>query len=82
MTNCEMGKHAERVLKKNLLKLYTTSHNNTNWYTDTDGFLEYSLSRGSLCYKGPVLQKIILGVFWVPLVHIPDSSKGTQNHYS
>ena len=37
-----------RVFKKNSLKLHTASHNNTNWYTDTDGFLEHSPSGGSL----------------------------------
>ena len=59
---------------KNALKLDTASHNNASWYTDTDGFLEHSPSWGSLYYKGPTLQKIIL--FWgggaplyVPLLH-------------
>ena len=49
-----------KSLQKNSLKLDTASHNNTSWYTDTDGFLEHSPSRGSLHFKGPALQKIIL----------------------
>ena len=52
-----MGKCIERVFKKNLLKLNAASHNTTNWYTDTDGFLDHSPSGGSLNYKGPTLQK-------------------------
>ena len=53
--------------KKNLLKPNAASHNNASWYTDTDGFLEHSPSTGgSLYYKGPALQNIILGFFWVP----------------
>ena len=60
--------------KKNSLKPNTTSHNNTSWYTDTDGFLEHSPSMVSLYYRGPTLQKIIL--FWAdpPLV-------GTSHKY-
>ena len=46
--------------KKFLLKPDTASHNNASWYTDTDGFLEYSPSEGSLYYKGPTLQRITL----------------------
>ena len=49
--------------KENSLKLNGASHNNTKWYTDTDGFLEHSPSGGSLYYKGPALQKIIPGFF-------------------
>ena len=33
---------------------------NASWYTDADGFLEHSPGGGSLLYKGPALQKIIL----------------------
>ena len=55
-----MGKCIERVFKTNSLKPSAPSYNNASWYTDTDGFLEHSCSRGSLYYKGPVLQKIIL----------------------
>ena len=55
-----MGKHIERVFKKNSLKPNTASHNNARWYTDTDGFLEHSSSEGSLYYKGLALQKVIL----------------------
>ena len=55
-------------LQKNSLKLNAASHNNASWYTDTDGSLKPSLSRGRLYYKGPTLQKII-SVFWgVPLI--------------
>ena len=54
-----MGNHVERVVKKNSLKLNTATHNNASWYTDLDGFLEHSPSKGSLYYKGPALQKII-----------------------
>ena len=57
-----------KVFKKNSLKPNTTSHNNARWYTDTDGFLEHSPSRGSLYYKGPTLQKIIPGFFGSPLI--------------
>ena len=46
--------------KQNSLKLNVASHNNVSWCTDTDGFLEHSPSRGSLYYKGPAHQKIIL----------------------
>ena len=60
-----MGKRVERVFKKKLPKPNAASHNNTNWYIDTDEFLEHSLSRGSVYYKGPVLQKIV-GARWVP----------------
>ena len=45
---------------KNSLKLNAGSHNTTSWYTDTDGFLEHSPSRGSLYYKGLALQEIIV----------------------
>ena len=48
-----------KSLQKNSLKLDTASHNNTSWYTDTDGFLEHSPSRESMYYKGTTLQKII-----------------------
>ena len=63
-----MGKCIERVFKKNSLRLNEASHNTTSWYTDTDGFLEHSPSRGSLYYKGPILQKIILLWGDLPLV--------------
>ena len=68
-TQCSVGRcaHKSSIMKwanmlnlpKNSLKLNTASHNNASWYTDTDGFLEPSPSRGSLYYKGPALQKII-----------------------
>ena len=57
--------------KKNSVKPNTASHNNTRWYTDTDGFLEHSPSWGigrSLYYNGPTLQKIIPGGFGSSLV--------------
>ena len=50
----------------NLLKEYlkkfseaNAASHNTSWCTDTDGFPEHSPS-GSLHYKGPTVQKIIL----------------------
>ena len=55
-----IGKCIERVFQKNSLKLNAASHNNTSWYTGTDGFLEHSPSGGSLYYKAPALQKVIL----------------------
>ena len=65
-----MGKRVEKFFKINSVKPNAASHNNTGWYTDTDGFLKHSPSRGSLYYKEPTLQKIIMGFFggWVPLV--------------
>ena len=50
VTHHEMGKHVERVLKKNWLKLNVASHNKARGSTDTDGFLECSPSRGTLYY--------------------------------
>ena len=41
------------------------SHNNASWSTGTDKFLEHPPGRGSLYYKGPALQKIV--VFFVCL---------------
>ena len=49
----------ERVFRKNSLEPNAASHNNTSWHTDTDGLLEHSPSRGSLCYKGLALQKVV-----------------------
>ena len=43
------------------------SHNNGSWCADTDGFPEHSPSGGSLYYKGPALQKIILFVLSPPI---------------
>ena len=54
-----MGKCTDRVFKKHSVKLKAASHNNASWCTDIVGFLEHSLSRGSLYYKRPVLQKVI-----------------------
>ena len=67
----------------NTLKVFKKIHwskpqpiiTNTSWYTDTDEFLEYSPSGGSLCYKGPALQKIIS--FW----SIPPHVNKLQNDY-
>ena len=79
-----MGKHIERVFKKNSQKPNTASHNNASWYTDTVGFLEHSHSVEGLYYKGPILQKIILFfggslpyILWSTEVHksLPDGSK-------
>ena len=49
------------------LKPNAASHNNASWYTDTDGLLQHSPSRGGLCYKGSYLQKMILS-WGAPLV--------------
>ena len=48
-----------KSLQKNSLKLHAASHHNTSWYTDIDGFLGHSPSRGSLYYKALTLQKIV-----------------------
>ena len=67
--------HATFFLKGNFFVfcsiLNMASHNNAIWYTDLDGFLEHSPSGGSLYYKGPPLQMIILGFFCPP--HTGDS---------
>ena len=75
-TQCGVGRCARKPpiikwanvlsLQKNSLKLRAASHNNASWCIDTDGLLEHSPSRGSLYYKGPGLQKIILGVLGPP----------------
>ena len=61
------GQTLWKSLQKNSLKPNTASHNNTSWYSDTDGFLEHSPSRGSLYYEGPALERIILVLFGFPL---------------
>ena len=61
-----MGKCIARVFKKNSVKPNAASHNTTSWYTDTDEFLEFSLSGDSLHCKGPALQKIILDFLGSP----------------
>ena len=48
---------------KSSLNPDAASHNNASWDTDSDGFLEHSLSGESLYYKGPTLQKVIPGSF-------------------
>ena len=66
------GQTRWKSLQKNSLKLNVASHNNTSWYTDTDGFLEHSPS-GEACmdYKDPILPKIILFLcVWGVLLHI------------
>ena len=72
-----MGKYVERVFKNNSLRLKSASHNNASWYTDTVGFLEHSLSVGSLYYKGPVLQKIIL---FLPPTSYSGVFRGNSEH--
>ena len=48
-----MGKCIERVFQKNSLKLNAASHNNTSWYTDTDGFfLNINLAREACTTRG------------------------------
>ena len=64
------GQRWWKSLQKNSLKPSIASHNNTSWHTDTDRFVEHSLCRGSLYYKGPALQKIILGFWGSPLIHV------------
>ena len=57
-----MGRCIEKLFKiKNSLKQNAASH--ISWYSDTDGFLDHSPSRGSLYYKEPTIQEIILGFF-------------------
>ena len=56
VTHHGMGKHTERVLKKNSLTQNAASHNNASKHTQTDGFLEHSHSKGSLYYNGHDLQ--------------------------
>ena len=53
-------------------------HNNANWYTDTDGFLEHSPNEGSLYHKGPALQKIILIFFGCPSYVIEQYTQFTE----
>ena len=57
------GTSWKSLQKKNSLKPNAASYNNTICYTDKDGFLKHSPSRGSLYYKEPTLQKIIMGFF-------------------
>ena len=64
--------------KKNSLKSVAASHNNASWHTDTDGFLEHSPRGGSLYYKGPALQEIILFWGWFPLVHPKQLKQGLK----
>ena len=67
ITHNEIGKHIKRVFKKNSLKLNVASHNSARWYTDTDGSLEHSSSRGNQYYKRSSLQKITLVLGGLPL---------------
>ena len=64
------GQRRWKSLQKNSLPPNTAFHN-TSWYTDTDGFLEHSPSRGSLYYKGPTHHKITPISFGYPLVDWP-----------
>ena len=57
-------KYLKSLKEKISPKPNTASHNSASWYTGTDGFLEHSPSRGSLYYKGPAHQKIILVFCW------------------
>ena len=71
-TQCSLGRwaHKSTIMKwanmakesseKKSLKLNAASHNNPSGYTVTDGFLEYSPSRGNLYYEWPALLKITL----------------------
>ena len=64
-------KWANAVKEASKKKFTEPSHNTTSWCTDADGFLADSPSGGSLYYKGPTLQKIILGFFGPPPAPIP-----------
>ena len=75
ITHHEMGKPVERLLRKQFTEANATSHT-TSWYTDTDGFLEHSPSGGRLYYKGPALQKIVLGCFGGSPSYLPSSFSG------
>ena len=55
-----MANAVKESSKKNSLRPNAASHNNASWHTDTNVFLEHSPSGGSLYYKGPALQKVIL----------------------
>lgn len=59
-----------KSLKKNSLKLNSASHNNANWHTDINGFLQHSPSRGNLYSKGPTLQKINLFLGGPPHMYV------------
>ena len=67
ITHHEMDNTLKESSKKKPLTLSAASHNNASWYTDTDGLLQHSPSRGGLCYKGSYLQKMILS-WGAPLV--------------
>ena len=58
----------KRVFQKNFTEAERSLYNNASWYTDTEGFLEHPPSGGSLYYKRPALQKIILGFLGSPLI--------------
>ena len=64
-----MGKHTERVFKK-IHWSWTQPLTMPAGTLIADGFLEYSPSRGSLYYKAPALQKIILVVLGSPLIDV------------
>ena len=69
-----MGKDVESLQKKKKsLKPNAASHRTASWCTDADGFLGHSPLRGSLSYKGPTLQKIILGFVGSLLIHYPEN---------
>ena len=61
-----MGKSVDKSLQKKITEVEHSLSQQYQLYTDADGFLEHSSSGGSLYYKGPTLQKIIL-VFLGPL---------------
>ena len=55
----KQAKALKESSKKNSLKPNAASHNDASWYTNTDGFLKYSPSEGSLYYREPTLKKLI-----------------------
>ena len=79
ITNHEMGYTLKVSSKEISLKSNEASHN-SSWYTDTDGFLEHSPSRGGLVLQeGNSLQKIIPFGGGVGSLHI--SRKRLSTHY-
>ena len=70
ITHHEMGKNVVTAFKKKITEVeHSLSQQRQLVYTATDEFLEHSPSRGSLYYKVPTLEKIILVFFFVPLIH-------------
>ena len=69
----EVVKHIERVFQKNSLNPNAASHNNTSWYTSTDGFLEHSPSGGIIFSACP--PKDNSSLYWVPSLYMQSLCK-------